>query len=557
VTLRSKLNIQTFEEEIAEHILGLANRFDLEGRVTRLKQVDKGLWQATVSLEQIYEPEVLLTGNRIQAFSCDCTAGRKKIPCAHMTALLIQLKRFRAQRQEEIKARRKALVRLKTSELLELVPHDQVYDFLNEQLKKSKQLENAFRYRFFSYRDKDRSVERIHELILPYLDENGVIIYNDPVISKEISELVDQILTQSNDLIERGETETGYQFCLAIIQYLRTGKNSKLYLNLAGKIGLWIEQKSNQINRIEDNFHFEFLLSGTKIAFTTGLTSLVNQFILSIQAYSGHHDARQRIFEMTTALIHEENFKNIEILPVLLAHIQNMPTAMRHTPWLDELPIPPLHPQHYSDLANLLIEGRDFEDGLTVINSGLKRYSQHIDLKRMQCLILWELNQKDLLVESCKSLVCATLEPQDLDKAYQYLDKKRFKSLSSFLLKHFKELPPTFIRYRLESHYYLLTDNLPEVQTVILESQSKKLLMEILYSLDTKHEIWMSETCVLFIKNYLNDHIGPPATKTVQDILKILGKRGLSKAIASLNHYLRTFFPERVDDWRSLSIPAI
>jgi hypothetical protein len=555
--LRSKLNIQTFEKDIAAHILELANRFDLEGRVTRLKQVDKGLWQATVSLEQLYEPEVLLTGNRVQAFSCDCTAGRKKIPCAHMTALLIQLKRFRTQRQEEIKARKRALARLKTEDLLEIVPPDHIYDFLSEQLKKNKQLQNAFQYRFFSYRDKERSIERIHELILPFLDENGVIIDNDPAIIKEINEFAAQLLVQASDLIGRGQSEMGYEICLTIIQYLKSRKNSKLQLNVSNKICYWIESTANQIHTNEDDAHFKFLLSGTKLAFTAGLTALVNQFIWSIQAYSGHQIARERIFEMTTKLINEENFKNVDILPILLAHIQNMPAEIRQTPWLDDLPIPPLHPQYYEDLTRLLIDGRDYEDALMIINSGLKRYPQHVDMKRMQCLILWELNQKDNLLASCESLISATLDPVDLEKAYLYLDKKGFKTLCTFLKKLFSGLPPTFSRFRLESHYFLILEDLKSLRSVILLSRSKKLLMEIIQLVDNKHDTWISETCELFLKDYLSDHIGPPASKTVQDTLKILIKRGLTNTVVHLNKYLKTHFPERMEEWNSIKFTSI
>lgn len=72
------------------------------GRVKNLREIERHFWVALVEDgEGIYETEMMITPQKIKAYTCECFTEGRRLMCSHVAASLLKLRQFLEQRAEE------------------------------------------------------------------------------------------------------------------------------------------------------------------------------------------------------------------------------------------------------------------------------------------------------------------------------------------------------------------------------------------------------------------------------------------------------------------------
>jgi len=74
------------------------------GRVKNLREVERHFWLARVETDEgDFETEMMITPQKIKAFTCECFTEGRQLICVHVAASLVKVRQFLEQRAEERK----------------------------------------------------------------------------------------------------------------------------------------------------------------------------------------------------------------------------------------------------------------------------------------------------------------------------------------------------------------------------------------------------------------------------------------------------------------------
>jgi hypothetical protein len=139
-----KLWLKDFEHHINPATWQAAQELLQRGQVKGLREVEKHFWVALVETEDgNYETEMILTPNKIRAFTCECWTEGRRLMCAHVAAALVRVRQFLEQRAEERRARLEArenteLNRLTVQAVLENATPAEMLAFVREYARRDR-----------------------------------------------------------------------------------------------------------------------------------------------------------------------------------------------------------------------------------------------------------------------------------------------------------------------------------------------------------------------------------------------------------------------------------
>lgn len=96
--------LKDFEFHINSSTWSTAQDLLQAGQVKNLREVERHFWVAQVeTVERCFETEMIITPQKIKAFSCECFTEGRQLICAHIAASLVKVRQFLDHRAEEKK----------------------------------------------------------------------------------------------------------------------------------------------------------------------------------------------------------------------------------------------------------------------------------------------------------------------------------------------------------------------------------------------------------------------------------------------------------------------
>lgn len=130
------LSLKDFEHHISASTWLAADDLVQAGAVKSLREVEAHFWVGKVEDgEASYETEVIITPNKIKAFTCECFTEGRRLMCPHVAASLVKVRQFLDQRTQERQARRDAAAAAALAEPSRLTVRDALENVLPEDLE--------------------------------------------------------------------------------------------------------------------------------------------------------------------------------------------------------------------------------------------------------------------------------------------------------------------------------------------------------------------------------------------------------------------------------------
>lgn len=540
------MTLDLLEAQVPEGVLSLAERYVQEGRVDQLREVDKNLWQARITgFEHLLEPEVLLRGNYVKAFSCECSRANKKIPCPHATALMLLLRKIR--HQKLLKQESQSIPAIPYRDLIDMLPEARLRQFLKEWAERDPEVALAIRAEFFCLAPGGRHLDHLRKLFQPYLLEEGGLATEPASNLRALQVLIRHVLRQSETLLDSGAPAEAYHNLGYLLPLLVATPGFRNRTALTRQILQLVVKQRLKENLDPRSARFDFLLHSMRTLVDLGEEKLLSVVLLELQGYAGFPQAAQRIHDVTGEILRQPHPTLADPQALLLVHYQTLNQEAKKGQWLDELALPRLAPVVYSQLADTLLQSRDFEGALGLAEKGLANYPLFADLLRLCVKALWELHDFDRIPDLLMRLLTVHQLPEDLEMAITFLSPKRWEDFYRALLVDLEKQPSSFSRNVVLGEALCLTGDWDALTDLLIRSESPKLLQRFTERLLRQGPERVGPLFERFLSDYLGQHLGPPASRTVVSLLELLPQesgRGVRKQVLD---FLKQRFPERLE----------
>lgn len=161
-----KIPLNEFEHLIDESILKRALAYFKGGAISDFSEISNGEYEAIVSGTEDYTVQLAIKNNVVIEHKCDCPYDMGSV-CKHLVAVIFYLK----QHELDLNQDSSATPKLKTksvgqqvNELLHLVSHNELIDFVDQNSKKDKKFRSFF-LASFGHLSKNQSKEFYHNQI--------------------------------------------------------------------------------------------------------------------------------------------------------------------------------------------------------------------------------------------------------------------------------------------------------------------------------------------------------------------------------------------------------
>lgn len=544
--LRRTISLDHLESQVPEGIFAAAERYIQEGRVDQLRELDKNLWQARISgFDQLIEPEVLLRGNNVKAFSCECSKGAKRVPCAHLTALLLMIRKIRKQKLE--KQVTVSPPEFKTRDLIGLLPESSLRKFIREWAERDPELELALRAEFFHLPVSSNHEAYLQKLFQGFLLEDGSLCTEPAAALRSLQVLIRHLIRQCDSLLESGDDPRAYHTMSFILRHLSRSSGVRNRTALGKQILLLVSKQADREALDPSSTRFDFLLENMPYFLVIDEEKLFPQVLIELQAYAGFAQATTRINTAAGELLKTARQSIQYPQALLLVYYQTLDPHAKQGPWIESLGLPRLPPSVYANLASTLLDSGDFEGALTLAGKGLHFYPLYAELLRIQVMGLWESHNFSLISELLERLLTIHLVPEDLDLARNFLPPEAWASFCLDLSGKLRAQPSSFERNVLLCEALFQTGERQALEDVIVFSESPKIMHRFFDRLLGQSPDRIGEVLERFLKQYLSKHIGPPATTTVAYLIDLLSHQQSSNERQRILRFLREHFPERLE----------
>lgn len=168
---RERINLFNIAEVPIPGLLQVADDLVQQNAVTKLKQVDKNLWHCTVNGQDIYHIELLIKGNALNRYSCDCNVGYGNRLCSHVLASLMTLEKLFRQKSKRSKI---VSINRKLHKLdVQKIKADDIIEFVIDYLKNSTDFKCFLEARFLCEQNSDYLEQIVLKLLEPFFNIDG------------------------------------------------------------------------------------------------------------------------------------------------------------------------------------------------------------------------------------------------------------------------------------------------------------------------------------------------------------------------------------------------
>ncbi|MEZ4917525.1 MAG: hypothetical protein R2792_00345 [Saprospiraceae bacterium] len=541
--MAQKYRLRDFEFSINPGTWNIAQDLVQHAAVKSLKELEKNYWVAMVQDGiSSYEVEVIISPQKINAFSCECWSEQRQLMCAHVAAGLLTLRQFLQKRAEQ-KVIQKAKQeksndsgRLTVQHVLSSIPAEKLSDFIQEYARRDRDFALAFKTWFAG---EIQSSKNPFELVLESAISKNI---NRQTDFRRLRRTLDDLAAQMDTALEAHFYTPAFQIASAIIHILSP---------LAGKIQA--EQNLEQVLHFENKAFdaIDHLLLSNKLA--PELREASSNFLFSLIEFKKLPELlynrlaaslapfmeSDSYFEQVKQLWEEEN----QVPEALAQQILLTAYARRGNPDACARIL-----CNSASNTNSILDQLQFLSSLGYHEAVVRSAEAVLDSMKLSPL---QTRQTDaLLLESSQRLS----EPEHLRSLFErryiatgnalYLEALKSHAGNRWPLQLEELLRQLILENQTDRIASLLASekNYNSLQAVLHTAGNLDLLEQYAAELE---DAFIIEEYKLQLSQHLKDHFGKPASAFCYDKLLRLANQGKQQAATSIANQLIANFPDR------------
>lgn len=219
---RERINLFNLTEVPIPGLIQAAEDLVAQNAVTKLRQVDKNLWHCTVNGHDIYHIELLIKGNLLHRYSCDCNVGYGNRLCSHVLAGLMTLEKLFRQKSKRSKI---VSINRKLNKLdIQKIKVEDIVEFVKDYLKDSSDFKSILDARFLCEQNSDHIDQIVLKLLEPFFNIDGKLEI-EPRHLKRFKLIIYLLLRQSEGMIKNNQFSSALQLRFSLLTNLNESKD--------------------------------------------------------------------------------------------------------------------------------------------------------------------------------------------------------------------------------------------------------------------------------------------------------------------------------------------
>ena len=207
------MTINDFENNISQTILERGYSYFSNEHIISLNEDEPGMWYAVVSGNENYNVTIEIKKNSIKSWECDCPF--EGTLCKHVAAVLYAIKEINLDDSERVKdgkSKKKKSDEVKA--VLSRISKDELFEFLNLQFRKDRNLRSEFLAHFSDYIEASEDGEQYRNIVKNLIAAAGgrqeFIEYRS--VHRLCSSLM-KFVNKAEDLLDNGSISEAIKLC--------------------------------------------------------------------------------------------------------------------------------------------------------------------------------------------------------------------------------------------------------------------------------------------------------------------------------------------------------
>lgn len=542
-----KRALKDFEFFISPNTWNTAQDLVQAGHVKNLREVEKNFWVSLVEDPENggpYEVEVMITPQKIKAFTCECWTEGRRLMCPHIGAVLLRVRQYINQRTEERQLKQaentseKSSGKLNIPTLLAQVPPEALTEFVRDYARRDRDFSLALKTWFAaSISDAENPWLLLLDTVTP---KSGKL--REPEYRRLRKTLLD-LESQLEKALEQGHYPRVFQMASAKMHKLRS-----------------LVLSSEEPRRGQLLYHYQ----------------LASKSLLDLAGHELspelHDDIWTFVFDhVNKGVVPPESSR--DVLKIIAARTGEAAKFDRVNSWFDETPHPVPTFVLYLYLYTLSLRGRpeavkrvlnDYAAqpsvvkdavaqlyylnawdaakfcGNAFLEQGIFNAGQAREVEDLMLLIAEKQEDTSLLVQLLGRRYLHSGQPDLLEKMKKAAGKK-WQDEKMKLLENMKSKGDL----RAVAGLLAAENDTLVLAALLQEHPDHALLQKYASVLLPAHAKMVQEQYVYFLGDYLNEHFGPQAATWVGEQLRPLVKQGETALVKNIVSALEKQFPDR------------
>ncbi|MGB4205157.1 MAG: SWIM zinc finger family protein [Bacteroidales bacterium] len=223
-----QIPLNQFEQYIDETILKRGLRYFKNGHVHEPEEISSGEYEAIVEGTEDYTVQLTLKNGVVTDYDCDCPYDMGPV-CKHVAAVLFYLqqdelelskKTKRVKTEQSLKPTKRKTIAQQVEELLEIITHDELKQFVHEKALKNELFRSLFLSSFAQYNadeSKEVYIKQIKSILKIASDRHGFIDWSSIIL---VCSEVYNLLESAQKQIENQNYKSAVFICTAVMEQL-------------------------------------------------------------------------------------------------------------------------------------------------------------------------------------------------------------------------------------------------------------------------------------------------------------------------------------------------
>ena len=216
-----KIPLNEFEQLIDEKILKRGLSYFKSDAITDFSQISTGEYEAIVSGTEEYTVQLEIINNTIVEHRCDCPFDMGPV-CKHIVAVIFYLQKDTLELSQPnftIPKKKKTIsIPQQIRELLKVISHKELVDFVQENSKKDKKFRNSFLASFghlSQHQSKEFYQKQIHSILQTAAGRDGFIGWSD---MKYVANTTEPFLENAEKYLANANFENVFFISIALLE---------------------------------------------------------------------------------------------------------------------------------------------------------------------------------------------------------------------------------------------------------------------------------------------------------------------------------------------------
>jgi len=246
-----KIPLNEFEQLIDERILKRGLSYFKGGAIADFTEISKGEFEAIVSGTEEYTVQLEICNDTIIEHNCDCPYDMGAV-CKHVVAVIFHLQQGKLElnypNPTTKKKKRTKSISQQIKELLKVISHEELIEFVQENSKKDKKFRNYF-LASFGHLSQNQSKEfykkQIHSILQTATGRDGWIGWSD---MKYVVRATNPFLENAERYLAKNNFENVFYISTALLEEMteafQYGDDSN------GDLGYFVESAMNLLSKV-------------------------------------------------------------------------------------------------------------------------------------------------------------------------------------------------------------------------------------------------------------------------------------------------------------------